>query len=109
MSAREQLPNRRDSDRFTFWHDGFQYIATYSRYPDGRMAEVFFSVAKAKSGTAIEAVARDAAVLASLCLQHGVSEEALRHSLTRLDNNEPAGPVCRFLDVLAVREEEQPA
>jgi hypothetical protein len=108
MSGREELPKRRESDRLTFWHDGFQYTATFSRYPDGRLAELFFSVAK--SGTALEGVARDAAILTSLCLQFGASSEAIRAALTRLEpspdhpQGEPAGPVCRFLDILALGE-----
>jgi hypothetical protein len=105
MSIREELPTRREAERFEFWHDGFKYVSTYSRYADGRLAEVFLQVAK--SGTALEAVARDAAILASQCLQRGVSAQDLRHSLTRLEDGEPAGPVCRFLDVLAIAEAAQ--
>ena len=100
MSERQAIAERRECDRFNFRHDGFLYTAAFSQYADGRLAEVFFQVAK--SGTALEAVTRDAAILVSLCLQYGASEEAIRHSLTRLENDEPAGPVARFLDVLAL-------
>jgi hypothetical protein len=102
MRTREQLPARRESERFCFSHDKFQYTATISRYEDGRLAEVFLSVAKCN--TVLEGIARDAAILCSLCLQHGILPEAIRHSLTRLDGDVPAGPVCRLLDVLALED-----
>lgn len=108
MTAREELARRRESERLAFWHDGFRYEAAFSRYPDGRLAELFFAVAK--SGTALEGVARDAAILTSLCLQFGASSEAIRAALTRLEpsadcpQGEPAGPVARFLDILALED-----
>ena len=47
----------------------------------GRLAEVFFNVAK--SGTAIENHARDAAVVASVALQYGTPVDVIRHAVTR--------------------------
>lgn len=111
MTEREDLPKRRESERLTFWHDGFRYQATFSRYPDGRLAELFFAVAK--SGTALEGVARDAAILTSLALQFGASADVIRAALTRLEpsaecpQGEPAGPVCRFLDILALGDGDE--
>lgn len=106
---RETIATRREAYRFRFYHDGFQYVATCSFYNDGRLAELFFSLPKCKGGTALESVARDAAILASLCLQYGATEEDLRHSLTRLEQDEPAGPVCRFLDILALQRKQESA
>jgi ribonucleoside-diphosphate reductase alpha chain len=78
--TRERLPNRRASLRFTVDYDGQRYTATLSRFDDGRIAEIFLDAAKPDSQLAVHA--NDAAVLASLLLQHGVSAAAIRHSIS---------------------------
>jgi hypothetical protein len=69
QAARERLPNRRAHEMLDFEHGGFRYIGGIGRFEDGRLAEVFLNVAK--SGTAIENHARDAAITASIALQYG--------------------------------------
>jgi hypothetical protein len=49
MTARERLPNQRASESFTFECNGLRYCCTISRFPDGRLAEIFISNAKAGS------------------------------------------------------------
>ena len=87
MTAREILPNRRASFRFTVDYDGVTYLATVSKFADGRIAEVFLDAAKPNSAVAVHA--NDAAVLASLLLQHGVTCAAIKHSIS--------GPLRRAL------------
>lgn len=100
MSDRKSLPNRRECLRMQFEHGGFRYSATVGIRPDsGEPAEIFLHTAKA--GTAVEGMARDAAVIASLALQHDCPLETLRHALTRLEADEPAGPLAALLDILA--------
>jgi len=53
-----------------------------------------------KPGSAMQAMARDAAVLASLALQYGVPLETIRAALTRDDADGPSGPLCRLLDLV---------
>lgn len=77
---RRTLPNRRGSMRFPFTHDGARYSATVSRYSDGRLAEIFLDAAKPDSALAVHA--SDAAVLASLLLQHGVEAEVICRSIS---------------------------
>lgn len=89
MSARERLPNRRASERFTVDYDGARYTATLSKFSDGRVAEIFLDAAKPDSGLAVHA--NDAAVLASLLLQHGVPAATIRHSIS--------GPIAVALDL----------
>jgi hypothetical protein len=79
-TQRERLPNRRASEVFQFHHEGHSYTASVSRFPDGRLAEVFLDTAKA--GSTIQAHAQNSAVLASLALQFGVSPQAIAHSTT---------------------------
>jgi transposase-like protein len=63
------------------------------------LAEVFLSAAK--SGTAIEAWARDRAIVAAIALQHGVSADTLRHALSRDQGGAAASPIGTFLDLVA--------
>jgi len=77
--SRHQLPNRRSSISFNFVHESRTYHATATRYPDGRLAEIFLDVGKA--GSTVQLHAEATAVLASLCLQHGVSAETICHAV----------------------------
>ena len=85
--ARQRLPDRRGSLRFSFRHDGSLYSATLSKFTDGRLAEIFIDANKPNSALALHA--NDAAVLASLLFQHGVTAAAIRHSI--------AGPLATAL------------
>jgi hypothetical protein len=47
--TRERLPNRRYSETFDFNVNGLRYTCTLSRFPDGRLGEVFLSNHKSNS------------------------------------------------------------
>jgi hypothetical protein len=97
MSAtRQRLPQRRGSMRFSFTHNGRLYHATVSKFPDGRLAKIFIDAGKPDSEIAVHM--NDAAVLASLLLQHGVTATAIRHSIS--------GPLGAALDALADKQEQ---
>lgn len=87
QSARRRLPNRRLAVRFPVEHDGQNYLATIGYDAAGRPSEIFIDAAKPNSALAVHA--NDAAILASLLLQHGVTAEDIRHSLS--------GPIARAL------------
>jgi hypothetical protein len=76
---RERLPGRRGSLSFNFQHDSRTYHATATRYADGRLAEIFLDVGKA--GSTVQQHAEATAVLASICLQHGVAPETIIHAV----------------------------
>ena len=97
--TRQQLPNRRGHERLDFEHSGIRYTAGVGRFEDGGLAEIFLNTAK--HGTAIDVNARDAAVAASLLLQHGCSVDTLRQALTRNSDGSASGPLARALDLLA--------
>jgi hypothetical protein len=81
MSAvRERLNNRRGSIRFSIRHDGAAYLVTLGKFSDGRIAQIFLDAAKPDSALAVHA--SDAAVLASLLMQHGVAAEVIRRSIS---------------------------
>jgi ribonucleoside-diphosphate reductase alpha chain len=65
--------------RFAIRHDGAAYLATVTKFDDGRIAEIFLDAQKPDSALVVHA--HDAAVLASLLLQHGVTAAAIRHSI----------------------------
>lgn len=98
MNGRRPLPQRRQSERLKFRAGNVRYYATFSRFEDGGIAEVFLEGGKV--GSHIEMAARDMAVAASLALQFGCPAETLKASLTRLDDGKAAGPLGEFLDLV---------
>jgi hypothetical protein len=98
-TERKKLLNRRAHELINFEHDGFSYVGGIGRFDDGSIAEVFLNAAK--SGTAIETQARDAAIVASIAFQHGVSIDTIRHALTRNTDGSASGPLGKLLDILA--------
>lgn len=107
---REQLPPRRGADLINFQCGGMEYTAAYTRYPDGRLAEVFIN--SNKVGTATETNARDASIILSVALQHGADEANIRGAITRDPDGTANGPIGVLLDLLAAEppaEAEQSA
>jgi hypothetical protein len=103
LAARERLPDRREHLLINFiTAAGFSYTAGVGYFDDGRLAEIFLNAEKI--GTAIEAAARDSAVVASLALQHGVPLETIRRSLTRNSDDSASGALGTLLDLLAEQE-----
>jgi hypothetical protein len=97
---RRRLPQRRLHQLVDFQHAGYRYTAGLGFFETGGLAEIFINV-PGRSGSAIEAVARDAAILTSICLQHGASVETIRHALTRNSDGSAGGPLGAVLDLLA--------
>jgi len=90
MSDRNRLPKRRQSERFDFTYppdqaaSGMRFTATIGFYDDGRIGEVFLIAGK--SETAMESMARDMAVVASIALQYGAPLEVIKGALTKLSD-----------------------
>ena len=93
---RRALPRRRAAETFDlrFWNQSF--TVTPGFYEDGTLGEVFIGVGK--TGNDIESIARDAGVLLSLALQHGVPPETIRHAVTRGASEEPASILGAVVD-----------
>ncbi len=100
--TRERLPNRRGSEQIAFECNGFKYVASISRFPDGRLAELFLT--NGKCGSDSDVSARDAAVVASIGLQFGVPVEVLRRALMRDSQGCASGPLGTVLDLIAGEE-----
>lgn len=90
MSARETLPGRRYCETVKIRHaqQRAAYHVTVGRYEDGRLGEIFISTNQV--GSLTDAMARDLAVLMSLCLQHGCQIETIKHALTREGDGTPS-------------------
>ncbi|QHO78672.1 hypothetical protein ACH79_07445 [Bradyrhizobium sp. CCBAU 051011] len=84
------MQDRRAHLLYRFECDGQVYTGGIGRFQDGRVAEVFIKV-----GTAAETNAQDAAIAASLALQHGCPMDTLRHALERASGS--AGPLATLL------------
>jgi hypothetical protein len=103
MSPRQRLPDRRPHELRDFEFGGIRYTAGIGWLSAGQVGEVFLNPA-GKVGTDLEAHARDAAITASLCLQHGCRLDALRKALTRTGNGGPGSALSFVLDQLAAED-----
>ena len=98
MTVRSRLPNRRACEIFEFRCENIKYTASVGRYPDGRVSEIFIN--NGKAGSSSETNARDAAIIASIALQHGVEVDTIRSSISRASNGRALGPLGAVLDLL---------
>jgi ribonucleoside-diphosphate reductase alpha chain len=98
MTVRMRLSNRRASTSVNFEVNGLIYTATYSKFDDGRIGELF--LASNKSGSQADASCRDAAVAASLALQFGCPLDVLRNALLRDVRGMAATPLGVVLDLV---------
>ncbi len=103
MTERERLPNRRASKLFTFEAMSMRFAGSVSRYPDGRISELFLDNHKASS--AIGTLVRDLVIVFSFAAQHGADVEAIRRALCRNSSGRPLGPLSAALDLI---ERERP-
>jgi hypothetical protein len=98
MSDRAILPNRRAAETFEVKHGSHTVTVTVGYYANGSLGEVF--VTDPKVGSSMEAIARDAAVLLSIAIQHHVPLETIRHAITREQDGSPSSIIGAVLDQL---------
>ncbi len=101
--TRARLPNRRAGETIGFEFRGSAYSATFSRFPDGRLAELFIDAARQSNDAADDA--RDAAVCLSIAMQFGTPEAAIRAALTRDGAGRPAGILGAALEAIGGQSE----
>src|ERR1700676_2051315 len=100
--SRQRLQNRRPHWLYRFECDGQIYTGGIGRFDDGRIAEIFINGAKV--GSTAEANAQDAAIVASLALQHSCPIETIRHALVR--SGGATGPLATLLNEVERQSEE---
>ena len=96
---RSRLPNKRASETISFERDGSQYQMTVGFYPDGRPGEIFLNHDRGDS--LLDVLTSDAAILASLALQHGCTLETIAHALKRDARGVAASPIGAAVDKIA--------
>jgi hypothetical protein len=95
---RERLPNRRTSTTFDFQCADLWYTATISKFPDGRIGEIFLN--NLKSNSTADTNARDSAIVCSIALQCGADVYTIRRALSRDSHGQAIGPLGAALDRL---------
>src|SRR5213079_99576 len=98
---RQRLPDRRSSETITLECAGLEYVATISRFDDGRLGEIFLT--NHKAGSAADTAARDAAITCSIALQFGAEVETIRKALCRDGRGNASGPLGAALDLLSAK------
>jgi hypothetical protein len=96
VSQRDRLPNKRACETIAFERDGSQYQMTVGFYPDGRPGEIFLNHDRGDS--LLDVLTSDAAILASLALQHGCTLETIAHALKRDSAGRAASPIGTAVD-----------
>ena len=100
--TRRRIPARRQSLLLTVEHEAATHEVGLGFYGSGQCGELFISGSKAGSG--LDALLNDAAVLASIAMQHGAPLETLARAMGRLgDKRTPASPLGAILDMAAQR------
>jgi hypothetical protein len=106
MTSRACLPNRRRAETFELEVAGLRYTATFSRFSDGSIAELFLNNHKSNSGA--DTNARDAAIVFSIAVQCGADVETIRKALCRDARGNASGPLGAALDMIAAETERAP-
>jgi hypothetical protein len=96
--TRDRLHNRRLSEVLDFQAMGMRFTGSVSRYPDGRLGEIFID--NHKAGSAVGTLARDLAIAVSFALQHGADADTIRRALCRDSDGRPLGPLGVLLDLI---------
>lgn len=99
MNHRRDLPARRPHETFVFEHWGSNYTIGLGRDMTGEVQEVFINTGK--TGTQMEVLARDSAVLLSIALQYGVPIEVMSRAITRDADDKPSGPIGQLLEKIS--------
>ena len=97
--TRAHLPNRRHGVAFEVEHEGHRFHVCLGAYEDGGVGELFITpMGKAGKGSAVEALARDVAIIASIAIQFGVSMDLMRRAVTRDEAGRPSTLVGAVFD-----------
>jgi hypothetical protein len=100
MRERRVLRQRRACVTFNLAFGGLNrdHTITVGFFDDGTIGEVFIN--GGKSGEAVEAIARDGAVLLSLALQYGADLQNIKSAITRDGQGNPQSIIGVVVDRL---------
>jgi hypothetical protein len=91
---------------FDFTSMNMRFTAGITRYPDGRIAELFLD--NHKAGSAIGTLVRDSAIALSFALQHDADAESIRRAMCRDSQGRPLGPIGVALDLISTDNARTP-
>ena len=94
--TRERLPNRRLSHTEEFERDGINIRMTVGYRPTGEIGEIFLNADRQNS--MIDVLLYDAAIIASLALQHGAPLEQIARAIKRDGLGIASSPIGAALD-----------
>lgn len=94
--SRDRLPNRRPNETQAFERDGIQITLTVGYRPDGEIGEIFLNADR--SDSMLDVLMSDAAIIASIALQYGVSVRQLAHAIKRDRFGIASSPIGAALD-----------
>ena len=98
--TRQRLPARRRSFTFDLEHNGARHVVCVGLYDGDRAGEVF--VGGGKTGSHVDGLLSDAAVLISIALQHGVGIGDMASAMAREgDGKTPSSVIGAALDAAA--------
>lgn len=103
-ASRRRLQNRRPAESFGFEVEGLRFTATVGRFSDGTIGELFLNTDK--TGTTLDTIARDSAIVLSFAVQFGADLDAIRSALCRDSAGRALGPVGAALDLLLAEQRE---
>jgi ribonucleoside-diphosphate reductase alpha chain len=102
MTERTRLPNRRLNQTQEFNRDGISIKMTIGFKPDGSVGEIFLNADRADS--MLDVLMSDAAIIASLALQHGVPLQQLAHAIKRDKFGIASSPIGAAIDRITTPE-----
>lgn len=100
---RDRLPNRRANETLRFERDGIQITMTLGYKPNGDVGEIFLNADRLES--MMDVLMHDAAIIASLALQYGVSVRQIAHSVKRDKFGIASSPIGAAIDRISTPEE----
>lgn len=100
MSTREPLPNRRYSESVEIRFLGISYAMQIGFHDDGRIGDIFLGMEKA-AGSQMDVTSRDAAVVISMAMQHGVPLDRMLSAVTKDESGRPEGLIGHVLQMLS--------
>jgi len=102
MSDRTRLPNCRPNETQVFDRDGIKITLTTGYYENGTVGEIFLNADRADS--MIDVLMSDAAIIASIALQHGVPLQQIAHALKRDKFGIASSPIGAAIDRVSTPE-----
>jgi hypothetical protein len=102
MSPRHLLPQRRGNETFDLRIGAHSVSVTVGFYDNGQIGEVFIS--GGKTGSDMDAVTRDAAVLLSIAIQYHVPIDIIAHAITREQDGSASSIIGAVVDRLPILE-----